>query len=135
MSTAVTTDPGKVIGEWVELVGNFAKQVADWATVAGWDVAWKSLDRTEDLLGSYTVPMLIIQTAQRAVMVEPVARDVMGALGRIDLYAYPTLFRVMLLQSPESGEWRIRTDSGIFIEKPWNKETFLSLIEGLTAAG
>jgi hypothetical protein len=135
MSTIAMSDTDQERENWIALVRSFSKQVADWATEQGWQVAWKSLDRTEDVLGSYEVPMLIIQTQRRAVMIEPVARDVLGAAGRIDLYAYPTLFRVMLLRSAENGKWRIRTDSGIFLDRTWNKQTFVRLVDELTEAG
>lgn len=78
--------------------------------------------------------MLIIQTERGAVMVEPIGRLVMGPAGRIDLYAHPTLFRVMLLWGPEHRGWRIRTDSGVFLRQPWKQQTFLELLEDLTAA-
>jgi hypothetical protein len=78
--------------------------------------------------------MLTLQTEHGAVMVEPVARVVMGAVGRIDLYAYPTLFRVMLLRSARDEQWRIRTDSGFFLKQQWNEKTFLELVADLTGA-
>jgi hypothetical protein len=78
--------------------------------------------------------MLTIRTSHGEVVLEPVARFVMGAVGRIDLYAYPTLFRVKLLRSSKDGRWLIRTDSGIFLKQPWNEETFLGLVADLTGA-
>ena len=110
-------------------------EVAGWAEDEGWSVSWKTLQRTEDLLGTYEAPTLIIQTGGRSAMLEPVARVVMGAAGRVDLYAYPTLFRVMLLRSADTGEWRIRTDSGIFLRDRWGKDTFVQLVQDLTGAG
>ncbi len=135
MQTAVIGDPANERQQWSQLVSEFCDQVRGWAEEAGWQVTRKTLDRTEEVLGTYEVPMLIIQTATRAVMVEPVARMIMGATGRIDVYAYPTLFRVMLLRSGASGEWRIRTDSGFFLPQSWSKETFVTLVGDLAGAG
>jgi hypothetical protein len=55
----------------------------------------------------------------------------MGAAGRVDLYAWPTLFRVMLLRSPQDETWAIRTDSGLRWPNPWSEETFAQLALGL----
>lgn len=127
-------DPAAERSRWIELVSTFANEVANWARERNWRVAITHVKRSEELLGTYEVPTLIIQTERGAVRIEPVARVVKGALGRIDLYAYPTLFRVMLLRSPQHGEWRIRTDSGFFLRQSWNKETFLDLVQDLAAA-
>lgn len=132
MGNAAGLDSGTERERWVETVRAFCEEVAAWSEGQGWKVSRKELDLTEDVLRTYTVPMLIIQTARGAVMLEPVARTVMGANGRIDLYAYPTLFRVMLLRSSKDGRWLIRTDSGIFLKQPWNKQTFVDLVAGLT---
>jgi len=134
MSETIERDSEATRDEWIETVRSFCEETAEWSRAQGWEVAWKDAEVTEALLGTYNVPLLIIQTKRGAVMLEPVARCVMGANGRIDLYAYPTLYRVMLLRSARDGRWLIRTDSGIFIKQPWNEETFVSLANDLSVA-
>jgi hypothetical protein len=134
MSEAAVADPVQEREEWIETIHELFVQITGWAAARKWTVSTKSLELTEDLLGTYQVPSLTLQTGRGAVMLEPVARRVMGAAGRIDLYAYPSLFRVMLLRSTKDGQWLIRTDSGIFIKQPWNEETFAELVEDLTGA-
>jgi hypothetical protein len=120
--------------QWVETVRGFCDEAAKWSEAQGWKVERRELELTEELLGTYSVPMLTIKTQHGTVIVEPVARIVMGAVGRIDLYAYPTLFRVMLLRSSRNGRWLIRTDSGIFLKQPWDEATFAGLVADLTGA-
>jgi hypothetical protein len=134
MTDTLRLDPAVELKRWVQDLKDFCRDVERWSSACGWKVAWKELDLQEESLGSYTVPLLIIQTAHGAVFVEPVGHTVMGATGRIDLYAYPSLFRVMLLRSASNGQWRIRTDSGIFLRQPWNEDAFRTLVEDLTGA-
>jgi hypothetical protein len=134
MIEAATFAPNTVRDQWLETVRDFCNEVTGWSEAQGWTVTRKQLDITEELLGSYVAPLLTVQTEHGAVMVEPIGRAVIGAAGRIDLYAYPTLFRVMLLQSLKNGQWLIRTDSGIFLKQPWNEATFVELVADLTGA-
>lgn len=127
-------DPDEERSRWIDVVTAFTHQVSDWAREQNWRVEVKQSERSEELLGTYHVPLLIIQTERGAAIVEPVARVVAGSEGRIDIYAYPARFRVMLLRSSESGEWRIRTDSRVYLRQPWNRETFVDLVQDLTAA-
>jgi hypothetical protein len=134
MSAATSLDPSEERQQWVQAVRSFCDDVTAWSTSQDWHVVREELSLTEESLGSYTVPTLTIQTRHGTVVVEPVGRLVMGATGRIDLFAYPTLFRVMLLRSPRDGGWRIRTDSGIFLRQAWGEGTFLDLVADLTGA-
>jgi hypothetical protein len=134
MSAVTGLDPKEERERWVQTVRSFCDEITKWSSAQGWLVVPEELQLTEELLGTYTVPTLNIQTKHGAVVVEPVARVVMGAVGRIDLYAYPTLFRVMLLRSTKDDRWLIRTDSGIFLRQPWSEQTFLDLVADLTGA-
>jgi hypothetical protein len=134
MSAATSVDPSEERQQWVGTVRAFCDEVTSWSSAQGWLVVPEDLSLTEELLGTYTVPTLNIQTQHGTVVVEPVGREIMGALGRIDLFAYPTLFRVMMLRSAQDGRWRIRTDSGIFLRQPWGEGTFLDLVADLTGA-
>src|SRR5687768_12736679 len=101
--------PEAVRDEWLQALDDLTEQVRGWSEAEGWQVTSKSLPIEEELLGKYEAPMLVIQAPWGPLYVEPVARCVMGALGRVDMYAYPTLYRVMLLRSTKEGHpWRIR---------------------------
>jgi hypothetical protein len=120
---------------WIETVQAFCDELAGWSENQGWTVTRSVKELREEGLGAYAVPMLTIQAPRGTVKVDPVGREVLGAVGRIDLYAYPTLFRVMLLRSGKDGRWRILTDSGIYLKQPWNETTFAELVTDLTVAG
>ena len=90
------------------------------------------LARVEKSLGEYGTQRLLIHAQPGDLVVEPVARYVPGAEGRVDFYAWPSHNRVRLLRRPEG--WVVRTDSGIDWPHPWNRETFLDLARRLMAA-
>jgi len=78
---------------------------------------------------------LIIETPQKErLTVEVKGRGPSQTSGRVQLSAWPTLFRVMLLHKPGEAEWTIRTDSGIPLRQPWRRETFVSLAKDLLNA-
>jgi len=127
-------DPDAVRAEWLQTLDSLIADVQAWSVAEGWTVTHRTVEIIEDALGKYEAPALTIETPSGAVWLEPIARFVMGAPGRVDLSAYPTMFRVMLLPNGEGGRWRIRTDSGIYIKKPWNAETFVDLALDLSGA-
>jgi hypothetical protein len=120
---------------WPEVVTEFCDQLAEWSRHQGWEVKLETIQVTEDEIGTYSVPQLWIKTTTGTVIAEPIARFVFGGQGRIDLFAYPTLYRVMLLRDVANNTWRIRTDSGIYLRQPWQEETFADLVADLEAAG
>ena len=83
-------------------------------------------------LGAYSVQTLRIRLPQGEVHVNPIARHVMGAEGRVDLEAWPSLNRVRLV--PAADQWTVITDSNVPLDSPWGPETFIQLAKHLTAA-
>jgi hypothetical protein len=132
-STPTPSQLGNGRSEWVEAANKQADAVRRWAEEEGWDVELSSGDGFESAPGEHGIPVLTIRTPEGRVVFEPVAREILGATGRIDLYAWPTLFRVMLIRRLD-GNWIIRTESGLNWPHEWNRETFLELAEGLVRA-
>ena len=66
---------------------------------------------------------------------EPIARFPRGGEGVVKFYAFPTLYRVRLIGNADGSEWRVLTDSGIFLHEAWDKENFLRLSNDLLGAG
>lgn len=83
----------------------------------------------ERLLGDYTVPLLRIMLPRGELHLNPIALDVIGADGRVDLEAFPTLSRVKLIG--ENGGWKIMTDSNVPLRRPWEPATFVELVNDL----
>ncbi len=123
--------------QWVEQVTTLVQQVKEWAEAAKdaqeWAIEQKTHQIYEEVVGgAYRVPGLRLTTSGDELRLEPVARGVLHADGRVDLYAWPSLFRVMLLR--KNGEWVVRTESGLDWPQAWGRETFLTLADGLLRA-
>lgn len=119
--------------DWLQAVDQRIHEVQEWAHAAGWKVTRSVKDMIEASTGPYSVPTLEIDTGDGTVTFEPIGRDVIGATGRIDLSAWPSLYRVMLVRR-QDGSWVVRTDSGINWPHPWGSETFIELSRSLANA-
>lgn len=118
---------------WLQTVVKVVDEIAQWAQGAGWLVSRSQKTIQEDSIGTYDAPVLQIKTPPGNLIVEPIAYSIFsGVEGRIDLYAWPSMHRVRLVQI--NGHWHVRTDSGINWPKPWGRETFLELANELSAA-
>ena len=104
-----------------------AGEVQAWAEQAaaahGWRVEREEKELSEEVVGgAYRAPVVTIYAPQGRLVLEPIARGTVGAQGRVDLYVWPSLFRVMLLhKSLGQGrglEWIVRTESGIDWPQP-----------------
>ena len=127
--------PTSVWEEWTHALQVLETDVTQWSQAEGWRVRPETRVFTEESTGPYTAPDLIIETPQgERLTVEVKGRGPSQASGRVQLSAWPTLFRVMLLHKPGQDEWTIRTDSGIPIRQPWRRETFVSLAKDLLNA-
>ena len=116
--------------EWLHSITALMTQVKTWANAQGWDRDDSDTEIHENPIGSYTLPVLTIATPWGRVVIEPVARFVIGAKGRVDLYAWPTLNRVILLRN-RNNEWVIRTESGLVWPQHWEEATFVDLVQNL----
>ena len=129
--------PTRLREQWVEQVTTLVRQAEEWAEAAkdaqGWTVEPETYDIEEEVVGgAYRVPSLRLITSGDELRLEPIAHGVLHADGRVDLYAWPSLFRVMLLR--KNGAWIVRTESGLDWPQPWSQETFLTLTSGLLRA-
>src|SRR5436190_4395925 len=84
--------------EWLGAIDALREQVRGWAEAQGWQVDQSEREVLEEQIGAYKVPVLEIDTPRGQVVLEPKGQDLVGARGRVDLYAWPTLYRVMLLR-------------------------------------
>lgn len=120
---------------WIARVNALIGQLEQWARLAGWEIE-RVADRIEEAgLGTYEAPGARIRIGgpagrpERAVLVTPIALQIPGGDGRVDLEGYPTLSRVKLLGKP--GGWKIMTDSNVPLRLPWDANTFRQLAEDL----
>lgn len=133
-TTALKKIDASLREEWLQTVEALSSQIKDWIRQ---EPEWsfepeETLEREEPLLGRYIVTTWSIHTPQGEVRLEPMPQDFLGRRF-VELYAWPTLRRVHLLPAPKDFEWKILTDSGIFLRQEWNRENCLLLIQDLIA--
>jgi hypothetical protein len=121
--------------EWLHTVEDLKQLIAAWvAEEPGWSTANGEEHRLqEDPIGVYSVTSMDIHTPEGRLVLEPIARNY-PARGIVELYAWPTLFRVRLLRDAAKSGWRVRTDSGIFLREEWTRENFIALVNDLLVA-
>jgi len=117
--------------EWIARVYRLVNDIAQWAEGEGWPTHREQKRIHEKHLGDYQVPALRIRAPGGDVYVRPIALHVVGADGRVDLEAWPTLNRVKLV-GRDAG-WQIMTDSNVPLREPWGRESFLQLVRDLQA--
>ena len=117
--------------QWIARIGAVISQIEEWAAAEGWATARAERAVDERLLGQYTVPVLRVRLPGGEVHIIPVGLQVVGADGRIDIEAFPTLNRVKLIG--RGGQWEIYTDSNVPLRQPWDPETFAQLARDLLA--
>lgn len=137
----MNTNPGEeprtasVREEWTQALSALEKNLTEWSKEEGWQIRPVEKVFTEESTGQYTAPDLVIETPQGELLtVEVKGRGPLEAAGRVQLSAWPTLFRVLLLHKPGQEGWVIRTNSGIPIRQPWNHATFVSVARDLLSA-
>jgi len=120
--------------EWLRSLAALEETLQAWVVrEPGWTTEAGETDTiSEEALGDYQAPMLTIHSPDGELRVEPVARNFPGR-GIVELYAWPTAFRVRLIQA-ETGEWRVLTDSGIYLRQTWERAPFMLLARDLMGA-
>jgi len=125
-----TLDKVQVREEWLAAIQALLSEIRKWTAAARWAVTEERKETTEDLVGAYSTQVLRIKTPNGLLYVEPIGRDVIGADGRVDLYSWPSLHRLLLLR--QQDQWRLKTESGVEWPEEWGKDTFVKLARTLT---
>jgi len=115
---------------WIEAVSGVCQDIVSWSEARQWTVLRDEKTVKGDVTGPYTVPYLMIQTPEIRLHVDPIGYDIVGADGRVDIEAWPSLNRMLLLR--RGGEWKLYTDSRIKWPEPWGERAFERLVEALS---
>jgi len=118
--------------DWLAHVKVLMGTIKQWVEQRHWFVDEQEKSVVEDHIGSYAVPTLFIQAPSGKIHVEPVGCNIVGAEGRVDIEAFPSLSRLLLVLI--NGEWKIRTDSRVDWPEPWSEKAFIRLVDALTSA-
>ena len=124
--------PTSAQAAWVSVLAKVIDEIESWAKASSWLVSRKDKTISEEHIGTYAAPVLDIKTPEGWVVVDPIGREVLGCDGRIDIYSFPTLHRVLLVR--EHGGWVLRTESGLPLHQKWGRKAFVNLVGDLTAA-
>jgi hypothetical protein len=117
---------------WLFLVDQLIHQVEAWAKDRKWAIQRDQKQVHESGLGTYTVPVLSILAPAGQIHLDPVAHRIVNGDGRVDLIAWPSLTRMLLIR--EGNKWVIKTDSGVEWPAGWNQRSFDRLVQQLNAA-
>jgi hypothetical protein len=117
--------------QWKSDIEQLLRDISEWAHSKGWMVVQESREHSETALGTYSVNDLNIKVPGGLLIVEVRGRNVVGAEGRVDLYAWPALRRMMLIR--QHGKWVVKTDDGIKWPEAWGQRTFLDLAQQLAS--
>src|SRR5258707_4154416 len=89
----------KDVESWLALINDLTREVESWAADRHWAVHREEKTVRESRLGEYVVPVLSVLAPAGRVQLDPVARHVAGGDGRIDLLAWPSLTRLLLIRT------------------------------------
>ena len=112
-------------------VESLINQISEWAAAEDWATARTERTLKERPFGEYQVPVLRVRLPIGEIHIIPVGLQVIGADGRIDIEAFPSLNRVKLIG--RGDQWEIYTDSNVPLRQPWSRETFAQLARDLVA--
>lgn len=118
--------------EWLSAVRELTEQIKIWCAREGWLVDEHPRRIEEESLGSYEASELFVKAPGGRVTVEPVAGDIVGADGRVDICAFPSFARMLLIR--RDGRWIVHTDSRVEWPEPWGRDAFLGIVRALVAA-
>ncbi len=136
MRTAALEKPNIFLrDEWLHTVQDLQNKIKTWVYMEpGWSTEWGEIrEIQEEPLGTYTVSVLTIHTPNGRLILEPIARNYPGR-GIVELFAWPTLFRVRLLRGEQDTDWQVRVDSGFILHEEWSRENFVRLAGDLLNA-
>ena len=113
-------DRPKIIREWKQAITSLFLEIRNYLAEHEKDGLLSFSDETislsEESLGTYQVPVMKITAGPAAILVQPIGRIIVGALGRVDMYRQGRAGeqqRIMLLRMQDlpgetSLSWKMR---------------------------
>jgi hypothetical protein len=117
----------QVRDEWIAEVHRVIAEAETWSEERGWGTLRDHRTITEDPIGSYQVPVLLIHTPKGRLLLSPQARYVFGGNGLIDVMLYPSFDVQNCLVKVEDG-WRIAAIGNPELGERWSKESFVRVV-------
>ncbi len=128
--------------EWLGRLDALVGDVKTWAEESGWRTRRIGKTVNERRLGTYKVPVLLMEKDTVEAVLNPVARDMPGAAGAVDLYLAPAYDDIASLYF-EDGRWVVHyapppdslgPRSGLDISPmSFSSETIRAILDGMAA--
>ena len=116
---------------WISMVENLCDEIQTWCDAEGWSVQQELKYIEEEHIGRYQLPFLYIQTPNLRAHIDPIGLNIVGAMGRVDILAFPSMQRFLLIRDEDS--WNLLTDSRVPWPVLWGKDCFSQIISSLSA--
>ncbi len=137
-------DPEAVKAEWLDRLNTLVGEVESWARADGWRTRRIKKTVNERQLGTYKVPVLLMEKDTIEVVLNPVARSVPGADGAVDMYVAPAYDDIAGLYF-EGDHWVVHygerpdpmaTEGLVEIKpQPYTEQTIRTILGGMVAHG
>ena len=137
-------DPEALKVEWLDRLNALVGEVEGWARASGWRTRRIAKTVNERRLGTYKVPVLLMEKDTVEVVRNPVARSVPGADGAVDLYVAPAYDDIASLYL-EGDHWVVHygerpdpmaAESTVEIKSwPYAEQTIRTILDGMAANG
>lgn len=118
--------------KWLSALRDLFDTIRAWSENQGWSVHETEKTISEEHIGRYKAPSLVIQCPSGRIHIDPIGCNIIGADGRIDILSFPSLNRLLLIRI--NGDWKIKTESRIDWPQPWGSKAFVDLVNSLTSA-
>lgn len=110
--TTTSKNKAPQLSQWVSDLRTLITEVKGWALSEGWQIDSSSRVIDEVSVGPYEVEELTMYIPnQGRVHLEVIGRGDENSPGKIEMFAWPTLIRVLFFKKQEG--WTIRTDSSL----------------------
>ena len=130
--------------EWLGRLHSLVDEVEGWARTSGWRTRRIAKTVSERRLGTYKVPVLLMEKDAVEVVLNPVARFVPGAEGAVDLYVAPAYDDIASLYF-EGDHWVVHygerpdplaTQRVVRITpRPYTEKTIRAILDGMAVNG
>jgi hypothetical protein len=104
---------------WLQELETLLQQAEEWSRKRDWATRRDAKTITEAPFGTYAVPVLLIHTPQGRLLLDPIARFVGGAEGRIDFCVYPSFDGIMLIKTVAG--WQFEALEQPDWNRPWSE--------------
>jgi hypothetical protein len=118
--------------EWLATVEQLFQQAETWARKQGWEVKRDHKRLDETLLGAMEIPVLLIHTTRGRLLLDPIARFVVGGDGLVDLCVMPSFDSVRLVRNGKG--WQVYPLVGDGPPRRWSEKVFVETTNKLLDA-